>query len=104
MRRLWADKERRFNLAVTIGLMLLSVLFVLPLYWTAVFATRTLTEVFQFPPPFWFGSSLLDNYARIEAVFPPFRPIIRKSLSPPLNTATICRFASPARTRSQYAR
>jgi ABC-type glycerol-3-phosphate transport system permease component len=76
MRQLWADKERRFNLAVTIGLLVLSVLFVLPLYWTAVFATRTLPEVFQFPPPFWFGSSLLDNYARIEAVFPPFRPII----------------------------
>ena len=71
-----ANRERRFNLIVTIALFLLSLVFILPLYWTAVFATRTLSEVFQFPPPLWFGGSLLDNYARIEQVFPPFRPII----------------------------
>ena len=76
MIRALANRERRFNLLVTLALIVLSVFFVLPLYWTAVFASRTLTEVFQFPPPMWFGSSLADNYARIEAVFPPFRPII----------------------------
>lgn len=76
MNKLFANREKRFNLGVTVSLFFLSLIFVLPLYWTAVFATRTLSEVFQFPPPFWFGSSLLDNYARIEAVFPPFRPII----------------------------
>jgi len=76
MRKLLANRERRFNLLVTILLFLLSLAFILPLYWTAVFATRTLSEVFQFPPPLWFGNSLVDNYHRIEAVFPPFRPII----------------------------
>jgi ABC-type glycerol-3-phosphate transport system permease component len=76
MIRALANRERRFNLLVTLALIVLSIFFALPLYWTAVFATRTLAEVFQFPPPVWFGNSLADNYARIEAVFPPFRPII----------------------------
>ncbi|MBZ9936911.1 carbohydrate ABC transporter permease [Mesorhizobium sp. BR1-1-16] len=67
---------RCFDIGVTIGLFLLSVLFILPLYWTAVFATRSLNETFQFPPPLWFGSHLVQNYQSIAAVFPPFRPII----------------------------
>lgn len=76
MIKLLANRERRFNLAVTLLLLVVSLFFVLPLYWTAVFATRTLPEVFQFPPPMWFGSALADNYSRIEQVFPPFRPIL----------------------------
>lgn len=56
MMKLLANRERRFNLIVTIVLALVSLLFILPLYWTAVFATRTLSEVFQFPPPLWFGN------------------------------------------------
>lgn len=76
MIKLLANRERRFNLAVTLLLFVVSLFFVLPLYWTAVFATRTLPEVFQFPPPMWFGSALADNYSRIEQVFPPFRPIL----------------------------
>jgi len=67
---------RRFDIGVTIGLFVLSILFILPLYWTAVFATRSLNETFQFPPPLWFGSSLVQNYQNIAAVFPPFRPIV----------------------------
>jgi len=70
------NRETRFNLLLTVGLCLLSVVFVLPLYFTAVFATRSLAEVFQFPPPLWLGDQLAENYSRIAAVFPPFRPIL----------------------------
>ena len=70
------NREKRFNLVVTLALVLLSIVFILPIYWTAVFATRTIGEVFQFPPPLWFGDNLVQNYKNIEAVFPPFRPII----------------------------
>lgn len=70
------NSEKRFNLIVTLVLLALSVFFILPLYWTAVFATRTLNEVFQFPPPLWFGDNIVQNYRNIEAVFPPFRPIL----------------------------
>lgn len=70
------NSEKRFNLLITLVLFALSIFFILPLYWTAVFATRTLNEVFQFPPPLWFGDNIVQNYRNIEAVFPPFRPII----------------------------
>lgn len=76
MIRSLANREKRFNLLITLILLVLSIFFIMPLYWTAVFATRTLNEVFQFPPPLWFGDNLVQNYKNIEAVFPPFRPII----------------------------
>ena len=82
MRRFLANRERRFNLVVTLALVVLSVLFLLPLYWTAVFATRTLAEVFQFPPPFWFGDNVAQNYLNIANVYPPFRPILNSLESP----------------------
>ncbi|MDW6026295.1 carbohydrate ABC transporter permease [Mesorhizobium sp. BAC0120] len=75
MKGLLANRERRFNVLVTLALVLLSVFFLLPLYWTAVFATRTLSEVFQFPPPFWFGGNVVQNYLNIANVYPPFRPV-----------------------------
>lgn len=76
MRKLLINRERRINLVITVGVLVLSLLFVLPLYWTIVFATRSLHEVFSFPPPFWFGDNLDQNYQNIADVFPPFRPII----------------------------
>jgi len=75
MKKLLANRERRFNLLVTVVLALVSLLFVVPLYWTTVFATRTLSEVFQFPPPLWYGDNIVQNYFNIANVFPPFRPI-----------------------------
>ncbi|MHA7888638.1 carbohydrate ABC transporter permease [Roseicyclus sp.] len=76
MKRYWRNREARGNLILTLLMVLLSAVFVLPLFWTAVFATHTLQEVFQFPPPLWFGDQIAVNYSRIEAVFPPFRPIL----------------------------
>lgn len=76
MKNLLSNREQRFNLLLTLALALVSLLFVLPLYWTAVFATQSLSEVFQFPPPLWFGDDLSQNYQNIAAVFPPFRPIL----------------------------
>jgi ABC-type glycerol-3-phosphate transport system permease component len=70
------NREKRFNILITLVLLALSIFFILPLYWTAVFATRTLNEVFQFPPPLWFGDNIVQNYQNIAAVFPPFRPIL----------------------------
>ncbi|MCD7059562.1 carbohydrate ABC transporter permease [Pelagibacterium xiamenense] len=76
MRKLLANRERRFNLLLTLGAVVLSVFFVLPLYWTSVFATRTLGEVFQFPPPLFYGDNIVQNFQNIADVYPPFRPIV----------------------------
>ncbi|EAR51868.1 sugar transport permease BglB [Oceanicola granulosus HTCC2516] len=74
MRR--SNPEKRFKLIVTIALLCLSVIFIMPLYWTAVFSTRTLGDVFNFPPPLWFGTNFDENYARVAEVFPPWRPVM----------------------------
>ncbi|WP_225769194.1 carbohydrate ABC transporter permease [Inquilinus sp. Marseille-Q2685] len=72
----FARRERRANVLITIGLGLFSLVFILPLYWTAVMATRRLEEVFQFPPPVFFGDALLENFARIQAVYEPLAPLV----------------------------
>lgn len=76
MKKLIANRERRFNLLLTLVLVLLSLFYVLPLYWTTVFATRSLSEVFQFPPPLFYGDNIVQNFHNIASVFPPFRPIL----------------------------
>ena len=32
-----------------------------PFYFMFVFATHSRSEIFNLPPPFWFGSNFLDN-------------------------------------------
>jgi ABC-type glycerol-3-phosphate transport system permease component len=60
--------SRRLTRAtVTLGIALLAVLFLLPLYWMAVLATHTRSEVYQFPPPFFPGGSLVENFSRLTA-------------------------------------
>jgi multiple sugar transport system permease protein len=38
-----------------------AVLMLAPFYFMFVFATRTRTEIFQVPPPLWFGGALMSN-------------------------------------------
>lgn len=58
--------HRTPRIAITAGVALTTVLFVFPLYWMAVLATRSNAEVFQFPPPLLPGNDLLDNFARLQ--------------------------------------
>lgn len=54
------------RVAITVGVSLTTLLFVFPLYWMAVLATRSTAEVFSFPPPLVPGSALFDNLARLQ--------------------------------------
>jgi ABC-type glycerol-3-phosphate transport system permease component len=76
MRRLFANRERRFNAGVTAGLVLLSLIFVMPLFLTLIYATHSLQDIFAFPPPIWFGDNTAANLASIHNVFPPWQPVI----------------------------
>lgn len=75
MWRKMLNREKRFNLIATIVLFLISLIFIIPLYMTSVFATRTMNEVISFPPPLWFGDNMMANLESIRAVFPPLRPV-----------------------------
>jgi multiple sugar transport system permease protein len=56
-------------LLVSLGALLL----VSPLYFTFVFATHSRTEIFNSPPPLWFGSASLSNLALLLERLPFWR-------------------------------
>jgi cellobiose transport system permease protein len=63
------SSNRTLRLLITIGIAILALLFVFPLYWMVVLGTHTRTEVYQFPPPVLPGSALLDNFSRLIQAF-----------------------------------
>ncbi|MEG2603459.1 MAG: carbohydrate ABC transporter permease [Clostridia bacterium] len=44
-------------------LTLVALVMILPFYWMFVLATHETHDIFNFPPPFWFGNSLGANFA-----------------------------------------
>lgn len=63
------SSNRTLRLLITIGVAILAILFVFPLYWMVVLGTHTRSEVYQFPPPVLPGSALLDNFSRLIQAF-----------------------------------
>jgi len=63
------SSNRTLRLLITIGIAILALLFVFPLYWMVVLGTHTRTEVYQFPPPVLPGAALLDNFLRLIQAF-----------------------------------
>ena len=62
---LWwgSRKSPRFARVVMYAILLLIALaMVLPFYWMFVLSTHETHDIFQFPPPFWFGGSLMANF------------------------------------------
>ncbi len=47
-----------------------ALLLVAPLYFTFVFATHTRTEIFDAPPPLWFGAAALSNFELLQERLP----------------------------------
>ncbi len=47
------------------SLVLVGVAMLVPFYWMFVLATRSTSEIFRFPPPFWFGDNLASNFANM---------------------------------------
>ena len=55
-------KSARFARIIMYAILIvIAIIMVLPFYWMFVLATHETHDIFQFPPPFWFGASLLDN-------------------------------------------
>jgi ABC-type glycerol-3-phosphate transport system permease component len=59
------SSSRAVRLLITIGVALLALIFVFPLYWMVVLGTHTRGEVYLFPPPLLPGSALLANFQRL---------------------------------------
>ncbi len=58
--------HRTPRVVITVAVSLTTLLFVFPLYWMGVLATRATAEVFRFPPPLLPGTALFDNFAHLQ--------------------------------------
>lgn len=60
----WLSRHSRVAARIILYffLLLLAAVMVLPFYWMFVLATRDTTEIFSFPPPFWFGGAFAANF------------------------------------------
>ena len=68
-----ADRPKPGTLAAWIGLGLGALLLVAPFWFTFVFATHTRVEIFNAPPPAWFGAALFGNIELLQERLPFWR-------------------------------
>jgi len=64
-----------------------------PFFYMIVLATRGRSEIFNYPPPLWFGDSLEDNYQTLMASLPFYKNILNSlivSTSATLLTLFFC--------------
>ncbi|MDL2345225.1 carbohydrate ABC transporter permease [Deinococcus sp. MIMF12] len=67
-----------------------------PFYFMFVFATHTRSDIFQLPPPLWFGSNLDENYASLMERLPFWRSLWNSLYLAVLTTATTLFFCTLA--------
>ncbi|WP_102126531.1 carbohydrate ABC transporter permease [Deinococcus planocerae] len=73
-----------------------AVLTVAPFYFMFVFATHTRTEIFQLPPPTWFGNNLDENYRSLMERMPFWRNLWNSLYLAVLTTVTTLFFCTLA--------
>lgn len=73
-----------------------ALLTIAPFYFMFVFATHTRSEIFQLPPPTWFGSNLHNNYSNLMERVPFWRNLWNSLYLAVLTTATTLFFCTLA--------
>lgn len=62
------DREvgsRASKTLITALITLIAAIFLFPLYWMMVLATQSNSNIYNFPPPLWFGVALYQNWQRL---------------------------------------
>lgn len=75
-------------------LLLISLLMLLPFYWMFVLSTHSTPNIFSFPPPFWFGSNLGNNFAAMRESVDILRSFFNSLTITSLHTALVLLFCS----------
>lgn len=73
-----------------------AVLTIAPFYFMFVFATHTRDQIFQLPPPLWFGNNLEENYRNLMERTPFWRNLWNSLYLAVLTTATTMFFCTLA--------
>ena len=82
------------RIAAYILIFLGAVLTIAPFYFMFVFATHTRDQIFQLPPPLWFGSHLQDNYQSLMERTPFWRNLWNSLYLAVLTTVTTMFFCT----------
>src|SRR5690606_15391866 len=91
------DVGRRLpRVVMTIAVALTTVVYVFPLYWMAVLATQSNSEVFKFPPPLVPGAFVADNFDRLQQALDIFRVVGNSVYVAVLNTVVVLLVSSLA--------
>jgi ABC-type glycerol-3-phosphate transport system permease component len=75
-------------------LILIAGMMLLPFYWMLVLATQSTTNIFKFPPPFWFGGNLLPNFAAMSESVPFLRAFFNSAFLAIASTSAVVFFCS----------
>jgi ABC-type glycerol-3-phosphate transport system permease component len=77
-----------------IVLALFSFVTLAPFYWMFVLSTHSTPEIYSFPPPFWFGQSLGENFAAMQAAVNIVKSFLNSVSISTLNTTLVLLFCS----------
>ncbi len=74
--RLWSTlsstawQKRRKQIALTITLTVVSIIFLLPLYWMVITSLKTQGDILRYPPTWWPTPLTFDNFPRAFSALP----------------------------------
>ena len=67
---------------------------ILPFYWMFVLSTHYTPDIFTFPPPFWFGNALADNFTAMLNAVDVLRYFLNSVFVAVMSTALVLLFCS----------
>lgn len=75
-------------------LLLVAATMILPFYWMFVLSTHLTQDIYSFPPPFWFGGAVSDNFAFMMEAVDVVRNFLNSVFVSVMNTALVLLFCS----------
>ena len=87
-------KKIGIKLCLYLPLLFWTVVTLYPFWYMMVLSTRSLSEIFAFPPPMWFGRALADNYRILLERLPFWRNVWNSVYIAVMATVTTLFFCS----------
>ncbi|HEY8392077.1 MAG TPA: carbohydrate ABC transporter permease [Capillibacterium sp.] len=87
-------KKIGIKICLYLPLLLWTVITVYPFWYMMVLSTRSLSEIFAFPPPMWFGRALAENYRILMERLPFWRNVWNSVYIAVMATVTTLFFCS----------
>lgn len=87
-------KEIGVKIGLYLPLLIWTVVTIYPFWYMMVLATRSLSEIFAFPPPMWFGRALAENYRILLERLPFWRNVWNSVYIAVMATVTTLFFCS----------